>query len=127
MTDRELLELAAKAAGIKIDKSPYGGGGIGNDGFDAAGNAVTDWHNGKKWNPLADDGDSRRLQVRLNILMEFGDNYVCAYAGGRCETQFTSSFRVPVCATAGLVDAMRESAARQSVLMAAAEMGRRMK
>lgn len=42
MTDHELLELAAKAVGIKIDKSPYNGGGSGNDGFDIAGNAVLD-------------------------------------------------------------------------------------
>lgn len=112
MTDRELLELAAKAAGY--------------DYASPAGYIVVDGIPGN-WNPLTDDGDSRRLQVRLNILMEFGDNYVCAYAGGRCEKQFTSSFRAPTCSPEGLVDAMRESAARQAVLMAAAEMGRRMK
>jgi hypothetical protein len=61
MTDRELLELAAKAAGLTIDKSPYSGGGNGNDGFDLSGDAVLDWHNGVKWNPLTDDGDALRL------------------------------------------------------------------
>jgi len=67
MTDRELLELAAKAAGIEIDKSPYNGGGLGNTGFDLLGNAVLDWHNGTTWNPLTDDGDALRLAVKLGL------------------------------------------------------------
>ena len=49
------------------------------------------------------NGDIRRL-AKSETYMEFGDNYVCAYAGGRCETKFTSSSIVPVCATAGLVE-----------------------
>jgi hypothetical protein len=64
---RELLELAAKAAGLKIDKSPDNGGGIGNDGFDMLGNVVLDWHNGVTWNPLTDDGDALRLTVKLRL------------------------------------------------------------
>lgn len=67
MTDRELLERAAKAAGIKIDKSEFNGGGRGNTGFDALGNAVLDWHNGETWNPLTDDGDALRLAVKLGL------------------------------------------------------------
>ena len=67
MEDRELLELAAKAAGIKKDDSPYNGGGFGNDGFDCMGNMVLDWHNNKHWNPLTDDGDALRLAVKLKI------------------------------------------------------------
>ena len=76
MTDRELLELAAKAAGIVIDKSPYNGGGTRNTGFDCGGNAVLDWHNGKTWNPLTDDGDAFRLQVALRLELEFGYCFV---------------------------------------------------
>uniref|UniRef100_A0A6M3M7T6 Uncharacterized protein n=1 Tax=viral metagenome TaxID=1070528 RepID=A0A6M3M7T6_9ZZZZ len=68
MTDRELLELAAKAAGLKIDKSPHNGGGTKNDGFDLLGNAVLDWHNNIRWNPLTDDGDALRLAVDLGLL-----------------------------------------------------------
>lgn len=67
MTDKEMLEFAAKAAGIEIDKSPFNGGGFGNDGFDISGNVVIDWHNGEKWNPLTDDGDALRLAVALNM------------------------------------------------------------
>jgi hypothetical protein len=67
MDDKTLLELAAKAAGIKIDKSETNGGGRGNTGFDVMGNAVLDWHNNVRWNPLTDDGDALRLAVKLQI------------------------------------------------------------
>lgn len=67
MTDKELIELAAKAAGLVIDKSETNGGGSGNTGFDILGNAFLDWHNSTIWNPLADDGDAFRLAVKLNI------------------------------------------------------------
>ena len=62
-TDKELLELAAKAAGIEIEpctcsnkrwpfkiKNDFG---IGH------------------WNPLEDDGDALRLAVKLRITLEF--------------------------------------------------------
>ncbi len=67
MNDREMLELAAKAAGIKIDCSDMSGGRVNNEGFDLNGNAVLDWHNGTRWNPLADDGDAFRLGVKLGL------------------------------------------------------------
>ncbi len=59
MTDRELLELAAKAAGIEcwrtfIDEK-WG------SGFLMA---------GKLWNPLTDDGDALRLAVQLELDIE---------------------------------------------------------
>lgn len=69
MTDRELLEAAAKAAGLHIDTSKFNGAGADNDGFDLLGNAVLDWHNNVIWNPLADDGDALRLAVKLNLLL----------------------------------------------------------
>ena len=72
-TDRELLELAARAAGIEIDKSPCNGGGRGNTGFDVMGNAVLDWHEMTRWNPLTDDGDALRLSVKLGINLEIGE------------------------------------------------------
>ena len=51
MTDRELLELAAKAAGIDVHTIEDADGVLHWDG----------------WNPLADDGDALRLAVKLNI------------------------------------------------------------
>lgn len=66
-SDRELLELAAKAAGIHIDKGKSNGGPTPSTGFDLAGNVVLDWHKGTTWNPLTDDGDAMRLAVKLRL------------------------------------------------------------
>ena len=55
-TDRELLELAAKAAGYEYAKH---GGYIVVDGIPG------------NWNPLSDDGDALRLAVKLNIAVWF--------------------------------------------------------
>jgi hypothetical protein len=52
-TDRELLELAAKAAGVPWE------GVLRDDGVFV--------HEGRQWNPLEDDGDALRLSVKLNI------------------------------------------------------------
>jgi hypothetical protein len=61
MNDRELLEMAAKAAGIKAQYSdnwgdfsigqPYSPGEI-------------------RWNPLTDDGDALRLAVKLHMSVD---------------------------------------------------------
>lgn len=53
MTDRELLEAAAKAAGI-FDLR-----------FDNKGVAYRNVH--IEWNPLTDDGDALRLAVKLGL------------------------------------------------------------
>ena len=68
MTDLELLELAAKAAGYPIHSNAWScsmGGGtptlfMGNFG--------------PKWNPLTDDGDALRLAVNLGLLVDVIDN-----------------------------------------------------
>lgn len=112
MTDRELLELAAKAAGIKKDDSPYNGGGFGNDGFDCTGNMVLDWHNNKHWNPLTDDGDALQLAVKLNIDVCFGANYVIAR--GSVQMPTVNNADDPYAAT------------RRAIVRAAAEIGRAM-
>jgi len=50
MNDRELLELAAKAAGI-AHVTPM----------------MIEWG---QWNPLTDDGDALRLAVKLRLLID---------------------------------------------------------
>lgn len=55
MTDRGLLELAAKAAGINIFDWTPGGRPTANGSWDGI------------WNPLANDGDALRLAVDLRI------------------------------------------------------------
>lgn len=57
-TDRELLEMAAKAARYRYAKH---GGYIVVDGIPG------------NWNPLTDDGDALRLAVKLEIELWFGN------------------------------------------------------
>jgi hypothetical protein len=59
MTDRELMELAAKAAGIALENVPMMGAGLLLE-------------KGGVWNPIADDGDALRLAVRLEIRIDWG-------------------------------------------------------
>ena len=58
MTDKELLELAAKAAGIEVLGVSFEMDGS-FAGFPTGGQKV--------WNPLTDDGDALRLAVKLEI------------------------------------------------------------
>ena len=55
MTDKELIELAAKAAGLHVKVSSNSGRGLKVHG------------NCNWWNPLTDDGDALRLAVTLLI------------------------------------------------------------
>lgn len=60
MNDRELLELAAEAAGKSGKYVELHGGGMKFYGIETSiGEAL--------WNPLEDDGDAFRLAVRLGI------------------------------------------------------------
>ena len=58
MSDKELLELAAKAAGIEVLGVSFEMDGS-FAGFPTGGQKV--------WNPLTDDGDALRLAVKLKI------------------------------------------------------------
>lgn len=58
MTDRELLEKAAKAAGIAWDRD--------SEVWYATGDAA---HVRFDWNPLTDDGDALRLAVKLGLVV----------------------------------------------------------
>lgn len=66
MNDKELLELAAKAAGYTKTKTDE------NDWFyvRAWEGEPIEW---ELWNPLTDDGDALRLAVKLSI--SFSDDY----------------------------------------------------
>ena len=68
MTDRELLELAAKAAGYERNSA----GPIGPC----------------EWNPLEDDGDALRLAVRLHLKILIGEAWSVA---GEHQTMFRVS------------------------------------
>ena len=61
MTDRKLLELAAKAAGIEVTYEHVGVA----DGYSTK--------DGVAWNPLTDDGDALRLAVKLRLTVRQDD------------------------------------------------------
>ena len=68
--DRELLELAASAAGIKIStthQSRRDASGCGHVGL-----WTTDGQT--CWNPLTSDADALRLMARLNINVSYREN-----------------------------------------------------
>jgi hypothetical protein len=99
-TDRELLELAGKAAGYHLCTR--------NDG------AVSiDMIN--EWNPRTSDSDSRRLQVALSIVLFFDG------LGAYCNHSQTRQVSVYFTEAPDHYDA-----ARLAVLRAAAEIGRAM-
>lgn len=108
MTDRELLELAAEAAGIERilwnDANP-GGWVLTQDGRPISGQL---W-----WNPLTDDGDALRLAVRLKLPLWMNSSGCNAGEGAVCKT-------VDVDDTGGDIYA----ATRRAIVRAAAEIGR---
>jgi hypothetical protein len=66
MTDREMLELAAKAAGIRgcyasLDEFP--------DWMTAHDGEGVYYTSSQAWNPLTDDGDALRLAIDLGLSM----------------------------------------------------------
>ena len=105
MTDRELLELAAKAAGALACWSST---------LDEWQKDLTDpYVGGKKWNPLTDDGDALRLAVKLKIHVQPDTRYCWA-----------STFRVNATEETG---ADPYEATRRAIVRAAAEIGKAMK
>lgn len=119
MTDRELLELAAKAAGFRRDFQwncrflPSAGGSV------LCGNSWT------KWNPLEDDGDALRLAVELKLSIfppegDDGDFAVASVPDGVLddfgETWIQKSVK----------DGDKLAATRRAIVRAAAEIGRQM-
>ena len=113
MTDRELLELAAKAAGYQIDgpASKYMVQGYTFDSLlrlnEQGGHSV--------WNPLTDDGDALRLVVKFRMMIDFitapnswmvGCTVAASSAGNFYEKGFTAE------------------ATRRAIVRAAAEIGK---
>lgn len=72
-TDRDLLELAAKAAGIRYDKEaskPHPKSGA-FWGLWLVFDGEPPEHARRHWNPLTDDGDALRLAVKLRLEFEW--------------------------------------------------------
>lgn len=105
-TDKELLELAAKAAGCTIKWRDMKGG------YERA--LITPKLNGEWWNPIADDGDALRLAVALRLLIDA--DYNDCVAAGCC--QFDEVLEP--------VGNDRLAATRRAIVRAAAAIGERL-
>ena len=107
MTDRELLELAAKAAGVQLadpvdSHIPSGGVWIvGRGGRDTV------------WSPLTDDGDALRLAVKLWIEIRVFNGR--AHAGKSDKFWCTE-----------IANADELASTRRAIVRAAAEIGKAM-
>lgn len=113
VNDRELLDLAAKAAGIEI--STYGVGGPLVDSMREDTGLV-------RWNPLNDSGDAFGLAVKLgmSILCDPIDGAVCAQWD--CPNRATTS----IWSSEDLEDYGNDpfAATRRAIVRTAAEVGR---
>lgn len=98
MTDRELLKLAAKAAGVVHDGVGY----LSPTGLPM------------HWNPLNDDGDALRLAVKLRMtICTLSDSIeVISYDNSICSNEMTWEGEDPYAAT------------RRAIVRAAAEIGK---
>jgi len=117
MTDKELLELAAKAAGI--DVRWYQGDCL----------RVADKCNGfaGRWNPLTDDGDALRLAVKLGIDLLFTFEDVEAVATHYARQEDQEMVSPWACESWTLKQQDPYAATRRAIVRAAAEIGREMK
>ena len=114
MTDRELLELAAKAAGYDVEPAFDGGS-------DFLNTTLNTW-----WNPLDIDGDAFRLAVKLRIdvdhvLLENGSSYVLVEQ--KSYTKTSESIR---CIEKDFNEQDRLEITRRAIVQVAAEIGKRM-
>lgn len=100
MTDHELLELAAKAAGIKIAVVVCEGG-TSPRYFLAAGQldfyGPIEYSPATEWNPLANDGDAFRLAVNSGV---FKRGFLCAPVVGEFKDPYDATRRAIVRAAA---------------------------
>jgi hypothetical protein len=117
MTDRELLELAAKALGI--------GPVIRHD--ELLGLVIGPVSRLRYWNPLADDGDALRLAVILSLRVEPYTG-VKMGVGGTFVANITDVYgliypHVKLSESHGLEP---DAATRRAIVRAAAEIGRAM-
>ena len=109
MTDKELLELAAKAAGISLTEAEWHG-----DGFY--------WMplGSRFWNPLTDDGDAMRLMVKLKMHVFVAEDRVAVYFFD--EAGRSGDIKVGCVDSDWGEDPLR--AARRAIVLAAAELGK---
>lgn len=118
MNDRELLELAAKAAGYKLERFisavyPY---------------PTVYTVNGKPWNPLTDDGDALRLAAKLRLGIEFNEaSVVASWVDGGYESKEIYGYPDQTQDDDfNIVYTNHDKAAHRAIVRAAAEIGLQM-
>lgn len=121
MNDRELLELAARAAGIKarwfrVNKWRQVGGNRMQTGQED----VFGTHHRKPWNPLTDDGDAMRLAVQLDITI--GPEHPDVVGKSLCRASWSNRNM----SLGEFGDGDKPSAYRRAIVRAAAEIGKSM-
>ena len=104
MTDRELLEAAAKAAGMPHTYNEFW------SGFYIR-NPDGSWVPNHHWNPLTDDGDALRLMVSLRMNVHLDSNMVDVDPDGI--SWFSEAYGTDP-----------HAATRRAIVRAAAEIGR---
>ncbi|SSU22511.1 Uncharacterised protein [Acinetobacter baumannii] len=119
MNDRELLELAARAAGMNIQRSRLddplhrdflmNGEGVRNPGQCSF-----------PWNPLTDDGDALRLAVKLDITI--GPEHPDVVGKSLCRASWNNRNM----SLGEYGDGDKPSAYRRAIVRAAAEIGKSM-
>jgi len=112
MTDKELLELAAKAAGVHAT----GWINASHEWFQREGIGYNDSNDCQQlWNPLTGDGDALRLAVKLELSIDFA--------------KWTNSvfYGVDKFVQEGWNNSDSGKAARRAIVRAAAEIGKDMK
>ena len=111
MTDRELLEAAANAAGIDFHVEWNSLGPTGRYRIGAGGD---------EWNPLTDDGDALRLAVKLGQIGHF-----CVNLGsGAVSTEDPAGKPLPVLFACEDMTGDPFAATRRAIVRAAAEIGK---
>lgn len=104
MSDRELIELAAKAAGVEYTGEDYARKAIGGGHYENF-----------PWNPLEDDGDALRLAVKLKVMVDIDEH----------NTSISKSFKKYE--LSGLAKVLHTddayAATRRAIVTAAAEIG----
>ena len=104
MTDRELLELAAKAACVSIDDIDY------------------------EWNPLAYDGDALRLAVKLRLAVFPPENGLSGdFAVASIPNGIIDDIDDDTWIQEFVINGDNDSATRRAIVRAAAEIGKVMK
>lgn len=126
-TDRELLELAAKAAGLNNlifnhgKTNSYHAGSL---------EYMTEKHHHTPWNPLNDDGDALRLAVELDMEIAQGDDegpcaWINYFMPGSVRWLSLSEQHTRKRHKATKME--KQAATRRAIVRAAAEIGKAMK